>query len=136
METPSIEQLKKHFENAKEVKGFYSEDNYIIDVEKFGVYFDNNNIRQNTNEKDERILLYDFDLNKYAEIISYKEKTYTLTETFVKELCKEPNIKEAFVREGIIEENRTIEIPLKDILATETYAELGEMVKKLANESL
>jgi hypothetical protein len=31
-------------------------------------------------------------------------KLENITETFVKELCKEPNIKEAFVREGIIEE--------------------------------
>lgn len=36
----------------------------------------------------------------------------------------------------IIEENRTIEIPLKDILATPNNYELGEMVRKLANEKL
>jgi len=34
------------------------------------------------------------------------EKTYQLSETFVKELCKEPNILEAFVREGIIEDDK------------------------------
>jgi hypothetical protein len=60
-------------------------------------------------------------------------KLKNITETFVKELCKEPNIKEAFIREGIIEETRTIEIPLKDILLTPNDAMLGEMVRKLAN---
>lgn len=34
------------------------------------------------------------------------DKTYQLSETFVKELCKEPNIKEAFIREGIIENDK------------------------------
>ena len=29
-----------------------------------------------------------------------------ITETFIKELCKEPNIKEAFIREGVIEDER------------------------------
>lgn len=33
-----------------------------------------------------------------------KIKLENISETFVKELCKEPNIKEAFIREGIIEE--------------------------------
>jgi len=63
-----------------------------------------------------------------------KIKLENITETFVKELCKEPNIKEAFVREGIIDE--VVEIPLKDILATPNNYELGEMVRKLANEKL
>jgi hypothetical protein len=66
--------------------------------------------------------------------IEKTEKTYTLTETFVNELCKEPNIKEAFVREGIVE--AIVEIPLKDILATPNDLKLGEMVRKLANEKL
>jgi hypothetical protein len=86
---------------------------------------------------------------RYAEIISYKEwntenilkkigkeKTYTLTEKFVKELCKDENIKEAFVREGIVEDTRKVEIPLKYILATPNSYELGEIVRKLANEKL
>jgi hypothetical protein len=33
-------------------------------------------------------------------------KLENISETFVKELCKEPNIKEAFIREGIIEETK------------------------------
>jgi hypothetical protein len=61
-------------------------------------------------------------------------KLENITETFVKELCKEPNIKEAFVRDGIIES--IIKIPLKDILATPNDSKLGEMVRKLANEKL
>jgi hypothetical protein len=31
-------------------------------------------------------------------------KLENISETFVKELCKEPNIKDAFVREGIVKE--------------------------------
>jgi hypothetical protein len=63
-------------------------------------------------------------------------KLENITETFVKELCKDPNIKDAFVREGIIEETHTIEIPLKYILAAPNSYELGEIVRKLANEKL
>jgi hypothetical protein len=33
-------------------------------------------------------------------------KLENISEIFVKELCKEPNIKEAFIREGIIEETK------------------------------
>jgi hypothetical protein len=61
-------------------------------------------------------------------------KLENITETFVNELCKEPNIKEAFVREGIVD--AIVEIPLKDILATPNSYELGEMVRKLANDKL
>jgi len=110
METPSIEQVKKHFENAKLVRF----DDYCYEVEDISDLLGNcskgnkdiNDIYTEFSNKGIRHLLYESSNNKYAEIISYKEKTYTLTETFVKELCKEPNIKEAFVREGIVEEEK------------------------------
>jgi len=110
METPSIEQVKKHFENAKLVRF----DDYCYEVEDISDLLGNcskgnkdiNDIYTEFSNKGIRHLLYESSTNKYAEIISYKEKTYTLTETFVKELCKEPNIKEAFVREGIVDEEK------------------------------
>jgi len=141
METPSIEQVKKHFENAKEVRCLW--DNEIYDISSWNIYYN----KQDTSffgAKKEKDYMKGTDnyiglfgkcnYAKYAEIISYKEKTYTLSETFVKELCKEPNIKEAFIREGVVEV--IVEIPLKDILATPNSYELGEMVRKLANEKL
>jgi len=76
----------------------------------------------------DHIMYFDTEFKEHFELV---EKTYTLSETLVKELCKEPNIKEAFVREGIIDE--VVEIPLKDILETPNSYELGEMVRKLIN---
>lgn len=58
-------------------------------------------------------------------------KLENITETFVNELCKEPNIKEAFVREGIIDE--IIEIKKSVILNTPNDLELGKLVRNLIN---
>ena len=124
MVTPTLEQVKKYFENAKEVKCIWN--NAIYDISKSEI---KNSAYGYVAKKCG--LFGNNKYSKFAEIISYKEKTYTLTEKFVKELCKEPNIKEAFVREGIIEE--VVEIPLKDILATPNDMELGKLVRKLIN---
>jgi len=69
------------------------------------------NVEKKSRHKTEQVMLYFIKCGNVELLISKKgiekaEKTYTLTETFVKELCKEPNIKEAFVREGIVEEEK------------------------------
>jgi len=117
-------------------------ENYIIDGKKIG--FKKGNIYKIDAIKfelgkilitfkseifDEHLIYFDTEFKQHFELA---EKTYTLTETFVKELCKEPNIKEAFVREGIIDE--VVEIPLKDILETPNDMELGKLVRKLINK--
>ena len=106
MKTPSLEEVNQKYKLAKKVKcclhGEIKElthknnclgNNYIAER-------DNGNQFWMTADNGKNALVYD--RGEYAEIISYKEKTYTLSETFVNELIKEPNIKEAFIREGII----------------------------------
>jgi hypothetical protein len=127
METPTLEEVKIMYKGVNKIKSIYSGLDYEIDTEKYGIHLDCNNVRQNRNDKDQALLLYCANVKKYAEIISYKEKNYQLSEKFVKELCKEPNIKEAFVREGIIEE--TIEIKKSVILNTPNDMELGKLVR-------
>jgi hypothetical protein len=130
MEIPSLEEVKQKYLEANRVQSInYKEQQFIPNLDTISVF---ENTIECIDEKGFRRNLYY--KGKYAEIISYKEKTYQLSETFVKELCKEPNIKEAFVREGIIE--AIVEIPLKDILATPNDSKLGEMVRKLVNEKL
>jgi len=77
----------------------------------------------------DHIMYFDAEFKQHFELA---EKTYTLTETFVKELCKEPNIKEAFVREGIVDE--IIEIKKSVILNTPNDLELGQLIRKLINK--
>ena len=56
-------------------------------------------------------------------------KLDNITTTFVKELIKEPNIKEAFVREGIIEEETYVKISQSLIDNTPNDLELGGLVR-------
>lgn len=103
MKTPSLEEVKQKYLNAKEVRCLF--DDEIYNISKMNNYFDNED-GSFWCEKTSRLQCELYDNGIYAEIISYKEKTYQLSETFVKELCKEPNIKEAFIREGIIENDK------------------------------
>lgn len=58
-----------------------------------------------------------------------KIKLKQISKEFVKELIKEPNIKEAFIREGIIDE--TIEIKKSVILNTPNDLELGQLIREM-----
>lgn len=107
MKTPSKKEIIERYKNAKEVKcdfgvykGIYElKGNEIIYNKQQQSYFtDTTNFASD-------VMLFNPKYG-YAEIISYKEKNYQLSETFVKELIKEPNIKEAFIREGIIENDK------------------------------
>lgn len=71
MKTPTLEEVKEHFKNAKEIK-FVNTDPYEIDTEKYDVFFDGENYRQGTNDKEQRILLWDI-TEGYTEIVSYKD---------------------------------------------------------------
>ena len=110
MKTPSLKEVKEYFKNAKLVK-CASLDGTINRIEN--IVFKSYELSYNKSlyfKGREEIGCYLWSpKNGFAEIISYKEKTYTLSETFVNELCKEPNIKEAFVREGIITPALSIE---------------------------
>ena len=75
METkkPTLEEVKEYFKNAKKINTPLGGMDYEIDLERFGLYFDDEcTIRQKNNENGQRILLYY--KGEYAEIISYKEE--------------------------------------------------------------
>lgn len=132
METPSLEEVKEYFKNAKEVKGnigIYT--NSISEIKYKKIYYSKKGkgFYITSSQGNGDFCVYCCEENKYAEIISYKYKTYQLSETFVKELCKEPNIKEAFIREGIIDE--TIEVKKSVILNTPNDLELGKLIRKM-----
>lgn len=74
--TPTLEEVKEYFKNAKKVNIPLGGMDYEIDVIRFGVYYDDDNtIRQKNNENGQRILLYY--KGEYSEIISYKEEIET-----------------------------------------------------------
>jgi len=131
---PTIKEVKEYFKNAKTIRPI----NSMLEVELTTKIFVLNKKLNCINEVDEKgdLLLTKCDYHcvwskdTYAEIISYKEKTHTITDTFLKELCKEQNIKEAFIREGIVIEETYIKIPLSEIKGTPNDSELGELVRR------
>mgnify|MGYP000577210117 CR=1 FL=1 len=127
MKTPSLEEVKEYFKNAKEVRE-KSGNAYLLNWDN--VYLSEHNNWCLKEGSWVRCYLWN-PKNGYAEIISYKEKTYQLSETFVKELCKEPNILEAFVREGIIKPETYVKIPQSLIDNTPNDYNLGGLVRNI-----
>ena len=71
--TPTLEEIKEYFKNAKEINTPFGGINYKIDVLKYGVFYDDKYvIRQKENENFEKILLYYN--GEYSKIISYKDE--------------------------------------------------------------
>jgi transcriptional accessory protein Tex/SPT6 len=69
----TLEEVKEYFKNAKTINTPVGGMDYEIDVEKFGIYYDDEStIRQKNNENGQRILLYY--KGEYSEIISYKDE--------------------------------------------------------------
>lgn len=87
MKTPTLEEVKEYFKNAKEVKTTLLGEIHKIDHSKpftetkFGFYC--NVIRESGNKE-----IFDKQKNKFAEIISYKD-TYTVSKEFILEAHKE-----------------------------------------------
>jgi len=104
MKTPTLEEVKKHFENAKEVKCLSDGKEYNIsrlEIEK-GKYSSDSYLAKDEKGIAKAELCYK---NKYAEIISYKD-TFTVDKEFIKEAYDNPELlKEKFpsVFEGELE---------------------------------
>jgi hypothetical protein len=102
MKTPTLEEVKAYFKNAKEVKGNFKK----FDISKIldtlhkasGCYWV-------ILEDNYRPVVWGYD-NGYAEIISYKSNPNIdlskLTPDHIVELCKEPNIKEFMINNGVV----------------------------------
>jgi len=88
MKTPTIEEVKEYFKDAKEVRCFGN--NKIYDISNWIIY-DYHNSDSCVNVYKSKSLTQDdfawvYSQSKgYAEIISYKTKTFTVDETFIKE---------------------------------------------------
>jgi len=73
MKTPTLEEVKEYFKNAKEIKGIYTFKIFQINTEKYGVYLElSGDFRQCKNEDGKEFLLWSKE-EGYAEIVSYKD---------------------------------------------------------------
>ena len=71
MKTPTLEEVKEYFKNANEVNCLYLKESYLISNKTIfqsytGFWISISETRN--------IKVYDFDTEKYAEIISYKDE--------------------------------------------------------------
>ena len=105
METPTLEEVKKHFENAKEVYLLNTEkkldiSNAKIITDKYGYFFAEINGRIYT--ECYHNTLFSGSSGEYAKIISYKDETFTITKEFILDLHKEiicPSVKAKIEKE-------------------------------------
>lgn len=86
METPSLKEVKKHFKNAKEIKALYPNEVFnISDIEFNFNDFGEDIWLRGLSDIGRNIKLWSKQQG-YAKILSYKEKTYSITESQIKEL--------------------------------------------------
>lgn len=85
MKQPTLEEVKEYFKNAKEVKCLF--DGKIYDITKGIITQDNKGRFESLFEDGQYCRLQKFD-SEYAEILTYKEKTFSITESQIKELVE------------------------------------------------
>ncbi len=82
---PTLEQVKAYFKNAKEVRGVCGT---VLDISELtmshGAYYVND-VYAGDEGNSKKISLFDYDEQKYAEILSYKEETFTVSKEFILE---------------------------------------------------
>lgn len=88
--TPSLEEVKKHFENAKEVKDCVDTSIINIDTIRWNEKFTRCVICDSNSDLGYTELYY-LNENQYAEIISHKD-TYTVDKEFIKEAYDNPEL--------------------------------------------
>lgn len=95
MKTPTLEEVKEYFKNAKEIKAPYST-GIIREIDDFStlIQVEYGFEIQDKNNHDTYITLYDSEINKYAEIISYKEeiKTDNIVESIINQFKERSKI--------------------------------------------
>jgi hypothetical protein len=103
MKTPTIEEVKNRYANVKKVEGTCGIIG-VIDLKT--IYKGMTDCICCETKHNKRLILYDKDENKYAKIISYKSNANIdlskLTTDHIIELCKEPNIKEFMINNGVV----------------------------------
>jgi hypothetical protein len=115
MKTPTLEEVKQKYSNAKEVrcladKNIYNVSNFFLSYETdkeevFFVFKENERIKVNAENISKYCVIWDKD-NDFAEIISYKSNPNIdlskLTTDHIIELCKDENIKEFMINNGVL----------------------------------
>lgn len=90
MEHPTLEEVKEYFKNAKKVKCLWNKQKVNITKKIIKEAYKNCSgdvwivIDGHTGGG---VLLYNETTSEYAEILTYKEKTFSITESQIKELC-------------------------------------------------
>ena len=79
MKTPTLEEVKEYFKNVKTIEGLYYKKDYPINTEKYGIILDDGEYRQDKDENNHQLLLWDKTLG-YSKIISYKDEPIGNTE--------------------------------------------------------
>ena len=95
MKTPTIEEVKAYFQNAKEVRCLFAEK--IYDISKAIIREDNNNQFEASFPEDYYYCrLYKF--GKYAEIISYIEPTTEVRNSVLLQLAENNSFSEELIK--------------------------------------
>lgn len=107
MKTPTLEEVKKMYSNVKEVRCLF--DKEIYNISEWERYFNNGNKSywvEISRIDQPQAKLYDFETNKFAEIISYKSNPNIdlskLTTELITELCKDEKIREVMINNGVV----------------------------------
>jgi hypothetical protein len=126
MEKPTLEQVKKHFENAKEVRCLNGrKDIGTPDFEQMH-FTDSGSVIQNPYSKNWLVLYCP--KKGYAEIISYKDETFTITKEFILDLHNEviwPSVKAKIEKEF----PSVFEVKATEMTVAEIEQKLGYQIK-------
>jgi len=110
---PTIEEIIERYKDAEEVECLYFKKPMKLSFKKpfekseliCDDYYDSKKLWMNTTDR-VNCAVYDYETQQFAKITKYKTEINLskITPDFVRELCKEENIKEAFEREGVLVE--------------------------------
>jgi hypothetical protein len=138
MKTPTLEEVKNRYANVKEVRCANSKTKGLVTFKNIEVLNDGSIVQDFRGEN--WIVLYYAPKDKHAEIISYKSNPNIdlskLTPELITELCKDENIKQTLINNGVVTEPKKeetyIKIPLSIITLTDSKKKLGALVKSIA----
>jgi hypothetical protein len=99
MKTPTLEEVKKRFENAFELKSCYGNDQFYLISKEDVIYECEIGFAIGNPNNQTAFVLYDKDANVYAEITGYKEGFEPTTE-------KQPNALDEFVESHFKDSDR------------------------------
>jgi hypothetical protein len=143
MKTPTIEEVKEFFKDAKEVECNEQpievyRNKYKINIDTIRFVNENQIVCNSINKDTPYVSLWY--KGQYAKIISYKSNPNIdlskLTTDHIIELCKDENIKEFMINNGVVTEPKKeetyIKIPLSIITLTESDKKLGALVRSIS----